>query len=122
MMTGQVRGQEAVIPLSVRRAGGQWTPITAVIDTGFTEHLTLPPSQIASLALPYRTDMPMILGDGGVVSMRVFTVVVSWLGSELTIPVQESNGDPLVGMSLLHGCDVHPRVLDGGAVSISQVP
>jgi clan AA aspartic protease len=122
MITGQVRGREAVIPLSVRRPGGHWVQLEAVVDTGFTEFIILPPSEIASLALPYRTDMPMVLGDGAVVSMRVFTVVVSWDGTEITIPVQESGGGTLVGMSLLHGHDVHLQVGDGGPVSISRSP
>lgn len=53
MITGVVTAErEAVIGLKVQGPSGQTQKIQAVIDTGFTGWLTLPPSLIAALGCP----------------------------------------------------------------------
>jgi predicted aspartyl protease len=54
MIVGIVQTGEARIGLTVRGAGGREREIEAVIDTGFTGSLTLPPPVIAALRLRWR--------------------------------------------------------------------
>lgn len=55
MITGVVNGDEARIRLKVFGPTGRQQEIDAVIDTGYTAMLTLPPSIVATLRLPWRS-------------------------------------------------------------------
>ena len=44
---------EAVLPLSLRGPEGQTREVNAVIDTGYSGSLPLPPALVAELELPY---------------------------------------------------------------------
>lgn len=95
---------------------------SAILDTGYTEYLTLPPPVIAGLSLPYQYSLPMYLADGNPIRVRVFDATVHWRGQNRSIPVQETDGDILLGMSLLHGSRLLVDVLDGGDVTVSDIP
>ena len=51
MITGVVNDREARIPLSLRGPQQREQDIEAVVDTGYTASLSLPPAQIAVLGL-----------------------------------------------------------------------
>jgi clan AA aspartic protease len=122
MITGEVTPwREAIVPLLVRGPAGQEIDAVTVLDTGFTEFLTLSPAEIASLGLTYRNDMEVVLADGAIVRLRVFKAAVVWNGSERTISVHEADGGPLIGMSLLYGHDVRLQIVDGGPVTIEPL-
>ena len=55
MISGVVKADEARIRLKVKGPRGKAQEIEAVIDTGYTGSLTLPPDMIASLALEWRS-------------------------------------------------------------------
>jgi len=75
MITGMVTvHREALIPLSVQDANGQEHTIDAVIDTGYTGGLTLPPALVAALGLTWRGYASAVLGDG---SLSDYTVSAS---------------------------------------------
>lgn len=119
MIIGQISpDREAVIPVPVLDAGGQPTEVEAVIDTGFTDFLTLPPALIASLRLTFRESVEFVLGDGSPVQFDTYAVAVLWDGQQKNILVLASEGGPLVGMSLLYGYRVIMDVVDGGTVTI----
>ena len=63
MMTGVVRAREGRIRLTVRGPGGQEEEIDAVIDTGYTASLSVPPALVASLGLPWTSFGRGILAD-----------------------------------------------------------
>jgi clan AA aspartic protease len=113
--------KEAVIKLIVYGPHRQEQEVAAILDTGYTEYLTLPPDVIAALGLLYRYSVPMYLADGSPIRVRVFDGVVLWAGQERSIPVQETDGDVLLGMSTLYGWRLQVDVLDGGEVAVSQV-
>lgn len=119
MILGQISAdREAIIPVPVLDFGGQQTEVEAVIDTGFTDFLTLPPGLIASLRLTVRESVEFVLGDGSPVQFDTYVATVLWDGQQKNILVLASEGGPLVGMSLLYGYRVIMDVVDGGTVTI----
>ena len=119
MITGQVSAdREAVIPVTILDAGNQATEVEGVIDTGFTDFLTLPPALIASLRLTFRESAEFVLGDGSPVQFDIYVATVLWDGQQKNILVLASEGGPLVGMSLLYGYRVILDVVDGGTITI----
>lgn len=50
----------------------------AVVDTGFTDHLTLPPGIIRSLTLPWRGFVEVELADGNTAALGVYDARVFW--------------------------------------------
>jgi clan AA aspartic protease len=123
MRIGEVTAaKEAIVKLTVHGPQGQQQEVSAVLDTGYTEYVTLPPSTISALILPYQYSLPMYLADGNVIRVRVFDAVVHWMGQNRSIPIQETDGDVLLGMSLLYGSRHIVDVLDGGDVVVSNMP
>jgi clan AA aspartic protease len=114
--------REATIDLSLQGASGVEVEVEAVLDTGFTDYLTLPAALIGTLQLPYLDSAEFTLADGSILSMKIYRVTVLWDGNPRSIPVLEADGGPLVGMSLLYGSRLTVDVLDGGRVTIEPVP
>jgi clan AA aspartic protease len=121
MIAGAVRDREARIRLQIQNASGQAEDIDAVIDTGFTSYLTLPPAIISSLGLRWMSTARGVLGDGSECLFDVFEAVVVWDVSERTILVDEADVDPLLGMSLLDGYELKIQVRSGGKVTIKPL-
>lgn len=123
MRIGEVTSnKEALVKLSIFGSHGKKQEVSAVLDTGYTEYLTLPPAIIAELGLSYQYSLPMYLADGNPIRVRVFDGVVHWNGQEISIPVQETDGDVLLGMSLLYGLRLYVDVVDGGDVTVNRIP
>jgi clan AA aspartic protease len=121
-MTGEVTAhREAVLPLMLMGPDGLSHQITAVLDTGFTASLTLDSAVITALNLAFDREMPVLLADGITTSMRVYRAAVLWDGAERGIFVHASEGEPLLGMALLHGHRVTMDVVDGGLLNIEPL-
>lgn len=122
MIRGFVKDDnEAVIRLSIRSEELIVEYFEAVIDTGFTGSLSLPPELIAKLGLEFSGQSHAELADG---SDRVFDIyegVVVWDDSERLIDVYEADAIPLVGMSLLSGYQLKIDVQHEGDVSIQRL-
>ena len=91
------------------------------IDTGFDGWLSLPPDLITQLGLSWKRRGRAILGDGSECIFNVYEAVVIWDGDPLTIPVDEADSDPLIGMSLMEGYQLTVQVFEGGLVELSKV-
>ncbi len=116
-----VSGREAVIPLTAVGPRRHSTEIEAVIDTGFTGHLTLPPDLARGLDLPLLGSRYVTLANGATTSLDVYRATVLWEGEQRLVRAFASDGAPLVGMALLHGSEVRLRVVDGGSVVIEPL-
>ena len=112
---------EPIIPVSVCDFDGKFYTQDAIVDTGFNGWLSLPPSLIAQLNLRWKRRGRAILGDGSECIFNVYEAVVVWDGVLLTIPVDEADSEPLVGMSLMEGYQLTVQVFEGGRVEISKV-
>ncbi len=122
-ITGTVaEGREALIPLTLLGPGDGRAQIEAVVDTGFTGHLVLPPSLVGELGLPLRGSRDSFLADGSVVSLDAYRVGVEWEDRVRVVPALAAEGGPLVGMSLLLGSEIRIEAVDGGEVVVRQLP
>ena len=123
MIQGQVSARrEAVIPVRVLAHDGGFADVEAVIDTGFSGFLTLPPARIEGLRLPFVETRTYALGDQRAVPFFLHLATIAWNDQERPILVLATDGQPLVGMSLLHGYHLFMDVVDGGAVTIEPRP
>lgn len=121
MITGVVDAREGRIPLKVRGPRRQDRDIEAVIDTGYTASLSLPPALIASLGLRWKSFGRGILADGSECLFDVYLGKVVWDGKERRVLVDEADTDPLVGMALLSGYELRMQVRSGGKVAIKRL-
>ena len=123
MITGKiVNNQEAAIELEVVGTD-QLEKIQTIIDTGFSEELTLPRDLIDRLGLPRIGDLPIILGDGYEVSVEMYLAIVLWHGEERIVQVlRTDDGKPLIGMSLLYGNRLILEIVTDGEVTIETLP
>ena len=123
MITGAVNARhEATIRLAVHHVNGQEQEVEAILDTGFSGSLTLPPAVIAAFGLPWRTRGTVILANGSEDQFDIYAAVIRWDGTPRHILVEAADTDPLVGMALLTGYDVHIQVAEGGTVTIEALP
>ncbi len=123
-MRGRVTtdGSEALLPVRVfdPGLGGGHADIEAVIDTGFTGHLTLPTGMVSSLSLPELGSEEMVLADGRTEIASVHRGTVEWHGHGRTVPALAVGDDPLLGMALLAGSRLQLDAVPGGAVMIEE--
>jgi clan AA aspartic protease len=112
------RNREATISLVIVNENRQTKLITAVIDTGYTGYLSLPSEIITELNLSWTGIDRGTLGDGSEVNFEVYAAKVIWDGEYRDIPINEAETDPLVGISLLYGYDLHIQTVEGGDVTI----
>ena len=121
MIAGIVRDFEPIIPLSVCGSDLKVYKQDAIVDTGFDGWLSLPPDLIAQLNLRWKRRGRAILADGSECVFNVYEAIVLWDGDPLTIPVDEADSDPLIGMSLMEGYQLIVQVFEGGLVELSKI-
>lgn len=122
MIQGAVSGNsEAIIRLTLRAAAGVMQEIDAILDTGFTGDLTLPPALIRRLNLPWKGRGRALLADGGMHTFDEYVGTVLWDGQSLTVEVSSADTNPLIGMGLLRGHRLSMDVIENGAVTIEAL-
>jgi len=121
MITGAVKADEARICLTVRGRKGREQEIEAVIDSGYTGALTLPPALITLLGLRWQSTQRATLADGSTCVFQVYVGKVVWDSKVRQILVDEADTDPLVGMRLLRGHEFKMQVRYRGKVTIKRL-
>jgi clan AA aspartic protease len=121
VIRGVVNAREARIRLTVRGPRRQEREIEAVIDTGYTAFLSLPPALIASLGLRWKSTGRGILADGSECLFDVYAGKVVWDGEERRLLVDEADTDALVGMGLLGGYELKMEIRARGKVAITRL-
>jgi clan AA aspartic protease len=122
MIAGIVNGDfEAMLSLSICGSDGKVYIQDAIIDTGFNGWLSLSPDLIDQLNLKWKRRGRAILGDGSECVFNIDEAVVLWDGVYLTIPIDEADSEPLVGMSLMEGYQLMVQVFEGGNVELCKV-
>ena len=121
MITGVVKSDEGRIRLKVKGPRGREQEVEAVIDTGYTASLTLPPAVIQALGLRWQTVDRFKLADGSICIFDVYEAKVLWDGKVRQILVDETDAEPLVGMRLLKGHELKMQVRYRGKVTIKRL-
>lgn len=122
MISGIVNADfEAIISLAICGDDGKIYTQDAIVDTGFNGWLSLPPDLIDQLNLKWKRRGRAILGDGSECVFNVYEAVVIWDEDYLTIPIDEADSEPLVGMSLMEGYQLTVQVFEEGNVEIRKV-
>ena len=111
---------EAVVSLPMQGPEGQTKEIEAVIDTGYSGSLTLPPSLVSELDLPYAYGSSSTLADDTEVTFPVHRVTVLWDGGQRHIETGAVGATPLVGMAMLDSHSLYVEVKDGGRAVIQS--
>ena len=109
---------EPTVDIEVSNGDSHWQTVEAVLDTGFSGHLTLPQDLIERLGLDYDARIRMVLADGEDMVAHSYHGFVSWLGQTRRVEIIASEGVSLLGMSLLDGCKITMRVRVGGEALI----
>ncbi len=109
---------EATIQVAVQGAAGSQLLVDSVIDTGFSEYLSLPASEIAALDLAWVGKEESMLADGSIVLADVYEATVIWDGQPRLVEIESAETMPLVGMSMLQGHRFTVEVVKGGTASI----
>src|SRR5262249_29291172 len=121
MITGVVKAHEARIRLKVQGPRGQEQEIEAVIDTGYTAWLSLPPALVAALGLRWQSFGRGILADGSECLFDVYEAKVVWDRRSRRLLVDEADTTPLVGMALLSGYELKVQARACGKVTLKRV-
>ena len=114
---------EANVTLNVQGENGLAEQVAFVIDTGFTDEISLPQVVISRLGLPlsgYADEF--VLADGTIGNYNIYAAHVVWHGQLREVEVVNLEGDPLVGMELLLGSNLNFDAVPGGSVTISELP
>lgn len=110
-----------MLSLSICGSDGKVYTQDAIVDTGFNGWLSLSPDLIDQLNLKWKRRGRAILGDGSECVFNIYEAVVLWDGVYLTIPIDEADSEPLVGMSLMEGYQLMVQVFEGGHVELCKV-
>lgn len=121
MIAGVVKADEGRIRLRVTGPQGHQEEIEAVIDTGYTGSLTVPPVLVAALGLRWRSVGRGTLADGSEYLFDVYEADILWDGKIRQVLVDEAEADALVGMRLLKGCELKMQIRPGGKVAIKRL-
>ena len=122
MIVGQVTpDREPVIDLHVQNSAGHRLTFKGIVDTGFTDDLTLPPDIIAALNLTYIDRMTVFLACDIEAETDVHECWIRWDGKLRRILCLSAEGVPLVGMALLRGYQLVVDGVDGGPVTITRL-
>jgi clan AA aspartic protease len=117
MITGMVEFPEALLRLQVRGGPRLKREIDAVIDTGYTGWLSLPPKLVTALGIRRKGIGRGILADGSECVFDVYIAKVIWDGRIRTVRVGELDTEPLVGMGLLKGHELKMQIRTRGRVT-----
>lgn len=123
MINGVVNSDlEAIILLRVLGPTGQQVDIDAIIDTGFDGWLSLPPTLIGQLGLPWQRRWRALLADGTDSIFDIYQGELIWDGQPCRIAVDEADTMPLVGMALMKDFELTIQVRLHGQVTLRPLP
>jgi clan AA aspartic protease len=115
-------GSEALLSVEVlSQAEATSLRVEAVVDTGFTGHLTLPSATVEALGLPIIGSAESTLADGSLVVEDVCLARVLWHGGERPVRVLVAEAAPLLGMALMRGSELRVECVGGGEVSVERL-
>lgn len=120
-MQDEEGGLEAWVEISVEDSEGRLHPVRVIVDTGFTDWLTLPTDFIKRLGLPLTDSRELTLADGSVGVYQNCKGKIQWLGRLREASIIALDAKPLLGTKALAGSRLTIDFQDGGEVSIAEI-
>ena len=96
--------------------------INFMIDTGFNDHLTLPPQAVSAMNLPLYSTTLARLADGRETLLSIHLATIVWDNREKVVPILASGFKPLLGTALMAGYHLEIDFEENGLVSLEQIP
>ncbi len=122
MIVGEVKpSREALIRLVLADPAERTVELDAIVDTGFTDYLTVPRDVVRELGLRYRESMAYELANGELDMFDLYEGRVLWDGHWREVIVSLAEGGALVGMALIQGYHLSIDAIDGGRVEIRSL-
>ncbi|MBD2250599.1 clan AA aspartic protease [Nostoc parmelioides] len=121
MIYGKVRDGRVIVPVVFRLASQPDFFLDFIIDTGFNDHLTLPPQAVSTMNLPLYSSTEARLADGSKALLSIHLATIVWDGIERLVPVLAAGYEPLLGTSLMAGYHLEIDFQDNGLVSLEQL-
>lgn len=123
MMRGVVNTDlEATLVIQAFGSQGNPLEVTAVIDTGYSGHLSLPPGAIAAMSLRRLAAKIVRLADKSTRLIPTYAAEVLWDGQRRRLRALALDGDPLIGTALLEGYVLTAEFASGGIVRVEAIP
>ncbi len=121
MIRGRVSPElRPLVTIDIENGNGVLQSLEVIVDTGFNGDLTLPSGLIRRLRLPYSGQDFANLADGRPIRTYNYAGVVSWHEKPRNVTVIETDGEPLLGMSLLLDSKLTVSARPGGEVVIEE--
>ncbi len=120
-MRGVTTRRQATLPITFRLTGQPNLTLEFVVDTGFTEFLTLPPAAVTALQLPFLYLQMATLADDTAIRMPVHGATILWNGIEREVRVVATGRRPLLGTALLDDQELRAQFRENGLVSVEQL-
>lgn len=121
MIRGVFNDREARVPLVVRGKNAKELGVAAILDTGFSGFLTLPPTVIAELELVWISRVEGLVGDGTHQVFDLYEGVVIWDDDPCEVEIAVSQTEPLLGMGMIYGHDLRIQAIEDGLVTIEAM-
>ena len=113
--------RQALLAVALLDTAGQFQPFEFVLDTGFDGDLSLPAQTIQTLVAVRLSPSIIELADGSRTTAHTWEATALWDGERRTVSIMESEGDPLLGMSLLWGNHISLAAKDFGDLVIERL-
>ncbi|MHC5932828.1 clan AA aspartic protease [Nostoc sp.] len=121
MISGIVKNGRATVDIIFRLPNQPDFTIEFVIDTGFTEFLSLPPTAVTLLGFPFVYDMYANLANNSNVILPIHQATIIWNGEEREVNVLATGRLPLLGTALVDGYELVIQFLESGLVTIDEL-
>jgi len=121
MIYGELVDGKATVPVIFRLSSHPDFSLNFVIDTGFNDHLTLPPQAVKAMNLPLFSTTPARLADGREALLSIHLVTIVWDNLEKVVPVLASGYKPLLGTALMAGYHLEIDFEENGLVSLKRL-
>lgn len=121
MMQGVTQHRQATLPITFRLPGQTDLSLEFVVDTGFTDYLTLPTAAVTAMRLPFLSETGASLADGSSVTIDIHTATILWNGEVRQVNVLATGRRPLLGTALLDDHDLYVRFREGGPLTVTAI-
>jgi clan AA aspartic protease len=121
MIEGTVVGLQACMSIIFYPPDHAEIDIECIVDTGFEGFLTLPPTIVAELKLPYVAPIDANLADNSRIVTNVHQGTILWNGVKRVIPILAMGRRPLIGTALLVDLHLGIDFCEGGTVLVDEI-